>query len=80
MNKTELKTNGVLKFNREHDMSQEAFEVELHYGTISSWDDPFKLFVNSELVATFKSFTGIKNRAEAIIAANGLQQASPATA
>lgn len=75
LDKNELIEEGVLVFNNEHDMDAEAFELEINYGQLSSWDSPFKVFINGELKADFKSFTGTKNRVEAIIKAKDLRRA-----
>lgn len=70
----QLKQEGVLVFTNEHQMEEESFELEVHYGQLSSWDAPFKVFVNGELKATFKSFAGMENRVNTIIKSKQLQQ------
>lgn len=62
-----------LAFNNEHNQDEESFEVILSGGQISSWDNPFKLFVNGELEATFKTFKPFKTRAEKLIEKHNLK-------
>ena len=70
----ELKALGQLTFNNEHNPAAEAFELQIDFGQISSWDSPFKVFVNGELKASFKSFAGMRNRVQQIINSHELQK------
>jgi len=68
-----LNKNEITTFNNAHNPEAEAFEIELDFSQLSTWDDPYKLFVNGELVASFKSFNGIHKRALALIAEHDLK-------
>lgn len=65
---------GNLTFNNGFDCDADEFEIELEFERFSTWDNPFKLWANGELVASFKSFNGIKARAQKLINENNLQQ------
>lgn len=69
----QLQEEGSVTFNNEHNPEAEAFELQIDFGQISSWDSPFKVFINGELKASFKSFAGMQNRVQSIINANDLQ-------
>ncbi len=72
----ELKEKGTISFNNPHNMDAEWFDVTLDYGKNSTWDSPFKLWINGELVGTYETFSGIKKRAEKVIEANDLRKAN----
>lgn len=62
-----------LVFNNEDRQNEEAFEIVLHFNQISTWDNPYKLFVNGELKASFKNFASFLKRAEKLIKENNLE-------
>lgn len=64
-----------LIFNNEHKPQAEAFEIELDFGQISTWDNPYKLFVNGQLKESFKTFTRFRQAAESLITIHDLQPA-----
>lgn len=63
----------AMAFNNEHRPNEEAFEVILDFNQIASWDGPYKLFVNGELEASFKTFGPFKKRAEKLIEKHSLK-------
>lgn len=69
----ELNTSTII-YTNEHDPSAEAFSLELDFEQISTWDNPFKMFVNGELAATFRTLNGLRRRAQAIIAEHHLEK------
>lgn len=72
----ELKEKTTISFDNGYDMDAEWFELTLDYGRNSTWDSPFKLWINGELVATYETFNGIKKRAGKVIEANNLRKAA----
>jgi hypothetical protein len=73
--KQDLIDSEVIAFNNFNKPWEDSFEVEAEFQQITSWDNPFKLFVNGELKATFKTFVSLKNNAERLINAHGLERA-----
>jgi len=73
--KQELIDEEIILFNNSNKPWEDSFEVEAEFQQITSWDNPFKLFVNGELKATFKTFISLKNNAERLINAHGLERA-----
>ena len=69
----QLREEEKLVFNNFNNPESEAIEIELDFGQISTWDDPFKLWVNGQLEASFKTFSGIQKRAKALIDAHKLE-------
>lgn len=63
-----------LTFNNEDNLSEEAFELQIDNIQRASWDSPFHLSVNGQMVASFRSFNGLQRRAIALIEANNLVQ------
>jgi hypothetical protein len=74
LTKQELIDEELIVFNNENKPWEDAFEVEVEFQQITSWDNPFKLFVNGELKATFKTFIGLLNNAEALISGHELER------
>lgn len=73
--KQDLIDSEVLVFNNANKPWEESFEVEAEFQQITSWDNPFKLFVNGELKNTFKTFVALKNNVEQLVNAHGLERA-----
>lgn len=73
--KQELIDEEIILFNNSNKLWEDSFEVEVEFQQITSWDNPFKLFVNGELKATFKTFISLKNNAERLITSHGLERA-----
>lgn len=69
----ELKAQEALTFNNDHNPEAEAFEIQIDFGQISSWDDPYKLFINGELDSSFKSWNGAHKKAQTLIKAHDLK-------
>lgn len=68
----ELK-EGDVEFNNSHRPEDEAYSIELSHST-AVFSGPYCLWVNGELVATFKTFKGLVGRALPHIAANFLEK------
>jgi len=65
MNKQDILEDTVVYMNDPSNINQVVLELEHHQ--ISTWDNPFKVFLNYELVGSYKTFSGLKKRAEKII-------------
>lgn len=64
-----------IDFNNSDNLDAEAFEISVGASDSSiSWAAPFHLWVNGQLVATFRSFNGLHNRANLLIVANNLHR------
>ncbi len=74
--KQDLIDQEIILFNNASKPWEDSFEVEAEFQQITSWDNPFKLFVNGELKATFKTFVGLRNNVEQLINAHSLEKAS----
>lgn len=70
----ELKATEVITYNNNHDPESESFEIQIDFGQISSWDDPYKLFVNGELNASYKTFAGVNKKAKELIKRHDLRK------
>jgi len=74
LTKQDLIDNEVIVFNNESKPWEDAFEVEAEFQQITSWDNPFKLFVNGELKNTFKTFVSLANNVEQLVSSHGLER------
>lgn len=68
----QLEANDIV-FNNEERDEEEAYSVELsHSATLSG--TPFHLWVNGELVSTYRTLNGLVNRATVLIGTRNLQR------
>lgn len=72
--KEELERLGALTFTNEHNPDEMATEVELTYSQISTWDNPYKLFLDGQLTASYKTWNGISKAAQKLISYHGLER------
>lgn len=76
-NRSELKNkllDGTVRFDNSDDESAEAFEIELEFSQLSTWDNPYKLFINGELSLSFKTLNSLLNRSSALIKLHNLRE------
>lgn len=70
---TQLREQGTIQYTNEHNLDAEEINVEVEESQISTWDNPFKVWVNGELHKSYKTFKGLHDYITKLVADNDLK-------